>query len=342
MPTIRCFHVSPEGVTTSVPDLPAALQWATDDTKAGYVWIDIDQPDAATLETLARPLDIHGLSIEDCLDDEQIPKIEEFPNYVFILMNSYGYQNQELTVGEIDFLLGARFLVSVRGHNDSERNFFARTSEMAEIHEMLERNRRDVRLGPDRLLHVLVDFIVDKKYLACESIEDEITAQEELLLENTAQFRPNELLRLRQCLLRLRKSLSHERDMMSRVCRHDIGFINEKTIFSFRDIHDHLTKFYEFIEIQREMITNLMELHVSLLNNELSVASNHTNAVMKRLTLITTVFMPLTLLAGIGGMSEWSMICGPENWKLSYPAFFLLMGTIGGLNYAWLRWFRWV
>ena len=143
---------------------------------------------------------------------------------------------------------------------------------------------------------------------------------------------------LRRALLLLRKSLFHEREILVKICRRDSPFISEPAIYHFRDIYDHLTKFFEFSEMNRDILTSLMEIHLSLTNNRMTRVANRTNSSVRRLTLITTVFMPLTLLAGIGGMSEWSMMTGPANWKLAYPLFLLGMAVIGGANYFLLRW----
>jgi magnesium transporter len=113
--------------------------------------------------------------------------------------------------------------------------------------------------------------------------------------------------------------------------------VSEGAIYHFRDIYDHLAKFFEAIEIYREMITSLMEIYLSVLNNRMTVVANRTNRIVRRLTLINTIFMPLTLLAGIGGMSEWSMMTNPKNWKIAYPAFLLLMVIIGIMNYFLLK-----
>ena len=135
----------------------------------------------------------------------------------------------------------------------------------------------------------------------------------------------------------LRKSLYHEREILVKINRLDCPFIPEKAIVAYRDIYDHLAKFFELTETYREIETSLMELYTSLLNNKMTQMSNETNASVKRLTLITTVFMPLTLLASIGGMSEWTMMTGPEHWKLSYPLFLLGMVIIGIVNYYFIR-----
>jgi magnesium transporter len=141
-------------------------------------------------------------------------------------------------------------------------------------------------------------------------------------------------------LLTLRKSLFHEREILVKICRKDCQFIPEKAIFFYRDIYDHLAKFFELTESSRDIVTSLMEMYLSMLNNQMAISANDTNAIVRRLTFITTIFMPLTLLAGIGGMSEWSMMTGPENWKISYPAFIVAMGFLGVANYFFLKGFE--
>jgi magnesium transporter len=112
----------------------------------------------------------------------------------------------------------------------------------------------------------------------------------------------------------------------------------EEAIFHYRDIYDHLVGFFELTESYRDIVTSLMEMYLSMLNNQMTRISNETNSTVRRLTIITTIFMPLTLLAGIGGMSEYSMMTGPHNWMIAYPAFLVVMGVIGLANYYLLNW----
>src|SRR5450756_2914380 len=157
------------------------------------------------------------------------------------------------------------------------------------------------------------------------------------MLASVSIFNPAEMIRLRRDLLSLRKSLFHEREILVKICRKDSPFISELAIYHFRDIYDHLTKFFETCEMNRDILTSLMEMFLSLINNRMADVANRTNMSVRRLTLITTVFMPLTLLAGVGGMSEWSMMTGPPNWRIAYPLFLLAMVVIGGANYYLLR-----
>jgi len=141
--------------------------------------------------------------------------------------------------------------------------------------------------------------------------------------------------------LRIRRDAQRQREArmaMHAAHRRDSPFISETSIFRFRDIYDHLVKFVEIIEVCRELISSLLEIHLSLVNNELARLGNRTNQVVRRLTFITTIFMPLSFFAGVGGMSEWSMMTGPENWRIAYPAFLAGMGVVGVISYFILRW----
>jgi magnesium transporter len=152
------------------------------------------------------------------------------------------------------------------------------------------------------------------------------------------RFNPADLLCLRRNLVKLRKSLFHEREILVKICRKDCPYIPDKAILYYRDLYDHLAKFFELTESSREIISSLMEMYASLINNRMTKAANNTNITVRRLTFITTIFMPLTLLAGIGGMSEWSMMTGPENWQISYPLFLVAMVVTGITSYYLLKW----
>jgi magnesium transporter len=187
-------------------------------------------------------------------------------------------------------------------------------------------------------MHVILDHVVDQKFAAIEALEDELDTAEGVLLADASSFNPAELIRFRRYLLSLRKSLFHEREILAKICRKDCPFIAEEAIFHYRDISDHLVRFFELTESYRDIVTSLMEMYLSMLNNQMTKAANETNATVRRLTIITTIFLPLTLLSGIGGMSEWSMMIGPANWRIGYPAFLLALVAIGFGNYYLLKW----
>jgi len=329
MSETKFYHFSATGLFYGVATATDALNAAGE---GGFVWLNYYKPTKQELNFLIDTLGIHPLSIEDCLDAKQIPKIEHFPTNTFIIFNAFSYIEKTLHIREVDFFIGKNFIITVSGHNSDTRIPFET------IESIVSKDSLNAKRGPAFLLHILLDYLVDQKFEAFDALEDDLESAEDEVIDNCAGFNPKELMRLRKDLLNLRKSLFHEREILVKICRLDCPFITEKSIFHYHDIYDHLAKIFELSETYREIVTNLMELYTSLLNNLMTKASNETNASVRRLTLIATVFMPLILLASIGGMSEWSMMTGPGNWKVTYPLFMLGMLIIGGLNFVLLRW----
>jgi magnesium transporter len=324
MPESRYYHITQEGKPVAVTTPEEALSAAK---TGGFVWLDYNQPTKEELSSLIDPLGLHPLSIEDCFDENQIPKIDDYPRYTFILFNAFNLSQGVLTINEVDMFIGDNFLVTVNGNGTDNQKF----------QKIMERNieldPQSFRQGPAFLLHIIMDQIVDQKFAAIEGLEDELDSAEESILSDLQNFNPATLLHLRRNLFAVRKSLFHEREILVKICRKDCPFIPEKALFYYRDIYDHLTIFFELTDTSRDVVTSLMEMYLSMLNNRMSHTANQTNMTVRRLTFITTIFMPLTLLTGIGGMSEWSMMTGPGNWKITYPLFLAAMVIIGVANY---------
>ena len=329
MPEYRYFHISATGKLTAKENLSDALSAFSKD---GFLWLDYCEPAKADLEALIESLHLHPLVVEDCMNENQIPKIEDYPHNTFILFNAFEYTDHTLKVSDIHAVIGDRYLLTVSGRDSAGEPM------LKGIEHNIENDLGNASQGPAYLLHVLLDRIVDQKFVAIEAIEEALDEAEDLLITDLDRFNPADLLHLRRNLLKLRKSLFHEREILVKICRKDCPYIPDKAILYYRDVYDHLAKFFELTESSREIVTSLMEMYVSLINNRMTKAANNTNIVVRRLTFITTIFMPLTLLAGIGGMSEWSMMTGPENWKISYPLFLAGMAAIGIVSYRLLKW----
>jgi len=300
--------------------------------EGGFIWMNYYKPEIEELHSLVDTMEIHPLSVEDCLDSSQVPKIEHFPGNTFIIFNAYTYKDKTLYIDEIDFFIGKNFLITVSGINSDDRR------PLNNAIKIIENDPSVAKSGPAFLMHVVLDYVVDQKFHAFEALEDELEIAEDLVIDSPDQFQVSELLRLRKDLLNLRKSLFHEREILVKICRMDCPFITDKAIFAFRDIYDHLAKFFELSESYREIVTSLMELYTSLLNNLMTKVSNETNTSVRRLTRITTIFMPLTLIASIGGMSEYTMMTGGEpNWKTAYLLLAAGLGLIAIINFFLLR-----
>ena len=302
--------------------------------EGGFIWLDYYNPSAEDLHSLVDTMGIHPLSVEDCLDNSQMPKIEYFPNNTFIIFNALFYKNKTLFIDEVDLFLGKNFLITVSGINADGRR------PLNNVEKIIQNDPGLVKAGPAFLMQVVLDYIVDEKFNSVEALEDELEQAEDEVINDPAVFKPSELIRIRKDLVNLRKSLFHEREILVKICRKDCPLIPEPAIFHYRDIYDHLAKFFELSETYREIVTSLMELYTSLLNNQMTKVSNATNTSVRRLTLIATIFMPLTLIAGIGGMSEWTMMTGSSNWKIAYPLLILCLCVIAVINYYLIRRFE--
>jgi magnesium transporter len=324
----RFYHFAPSGLFYGMPTPAEAIAALNE---GGFIWLNYYDPRREDIASLTDTIGIHPLSVEDCFDEKQVPKIEHFSNNTFVLFNAFTYNDRDLFVDEINLFLGRNFLITVSGHNSDGRK------PLAEVVEAIEADPKNAKGGPDFLMHLIIDHLVDEKYQAFDNMEDDLETAEELLINDVDKFQPRMLLHLRKILLGLRKSLYHEREILVKICRADCPFISEKAIIQFRDVYDHLAKFFELTETYREIETSLMELYTSLISNQMNRISNETNASMKRLTLIATICMPLTLLAGIGGMSEWTMMTGADNWKISYPLFLLGMIVLAVITYVLLK-----
>ncbi len=327
MSATKFYHFPAKGSFYGLESLQDAIETSKEE---GFVWFNFYKPTREELCSLINTIGIHPLSIEDCFDAQQVPKIEFFQNNTFIIFNGFTYAGKKLFIDEVDLFIGEKFLITVSGYQSETRQ------PLNDLTGVLENGKMNVK-GPDFLMQIVIDYIVDEKYKAFDDLEDELEEAEELLLENVEKFEAVSLINIRRNLMHLRKGLFHEREIIVKITRKDCPFIREKAIAHYRDIYDHLEKLFELTETYREIETSLMELYTSLLNNFMTKMSNETNISVRRLTLIATIFMPLTLIASIGGMSEWTMITGPEKWKTSYPLFILGMIVFGVINYFLIR-----
>ncbi|MFZ0471569.1 MAG: magnesium transporter CorA family protein, partial [Bacteroidales bacterium] len=299
----------------------------------GYVWFNYVKASREDLAELVEPLKIHPLSLEDCTDENQVPKMDEFPGYTFIVFNALRYDREELLSDEVDIFIGENFVVTVSGYSEATQ------FPIKGIQSAIERNISAVKRGPAWLMHIILDYIVDQMADVVEKAEADLDQAEEDILASSAVFDPSKLIYMRRNLLALRKILFHEREVLTKISRNDCEWVPEKATVHYRDIFDHLSNFLEMTESNRDNVSSLMELYASMLNNQMARDSNQTNSTVRRLTMITTIFMPLTLVAGIFGMSEWTVMTGgTDNIRYSFLIFAAVMAIIGLSNFLLIRW----
>ena len=164
-------------ITLQQPDYFMVLQHlheAIDALKeGGFVWFNFYKPPREELSSLVDTIGIHPLSVEDCFDDKQVPKIEYFTNNTFILFNAFTYTEKELFIDEINLFIGKNFLITVSGHNSGERK------PLNDIVNIIESDPKNAKAGPDFLMHIVLDYLVDEKYKAFDNMEDDLEEAEE-------------------------------------------------------------------------------------------------------------------------------------------------------------------
>lgn len=324
------YYFSPEGTATDAQTFENALDLRK---KGGFAWLAYTSPGKEDLAPLVDALGIHPLSVEDCFDEDHLPKIDIFPEYTGILFNDFLNGNDTVSIREINLFLGKDFIVSV--FQDGSADIHQCRAILAE----LAFDTVKPVSGPARVLHVILDRIINNKFAAVESVGDRISEFEDIILTESGSVDNAALHRIRQNLRVIRKSLFHEREILAKICRRDSPLIRDADLAYFSNLYDHLAKFVELVESNRETVTDLVQIQLSITSNAMAESANRTNRSVNRLSLITTIFMPLGLVAGIGGMSEWTMFTGPENWKIAYPILIGVMALMGVSNYFVLKWF---
>jgi magnesium transporter len=330
MSTSEFYRISSSGELEKLNSFSEAVKALSD---SGYVWFNYSKASRDDLAELVEPLKIHPLSMEDCTDENQVPKMDEFPGYTFIVFNALCYDGEELMSDEVDIFIGENFVVTVSGYSEATQ------FPIKGIQSAIERNISAVKRGPAWLMHIILDYVVDQMADVVEKAEADLDQAEAEILASPAVFDPSRLIYLRRNLLALRKILFHEREVLTKISRNDCEWVPEKATVHYRDIFDHLSNFLEMTESNRDNVGSLMELYASMLNNQMARDSNQTNATVRRLTFITTIFMPLTLVAGIFGMSEWTVMTGGEpNIRKSFLIFAAIIVIIGLTNFLVIRW----
>ncbi|MCY1079093.1 magnesium/cobalt transporter CorA [Archangium lansingense] len=291
----------------------------------GAKWIDVLHPTEEEMKRLGERYGLHKLAIEDALHVDQRPKLEEYPNHQFIVLQGFTSQAHdvcELTLHEHHFFLGPDWLISVH-----ELPF-----------EGLEQVRQRVRdepqatmeRGVDFLLYLLADALVDRNFPVLDRFNDELEDLESAVFENPQPEQLQRIFELKRSLVSLRRVLSPQRDVMGFLARRGIHNIQERTALYFRDVYDHLVRLYEQIDAGRDLVGNVMDGYLSMM-------ANRTSEISKQLTIIATIFLPLSFITGFFG----------QNFEVLSRREFLwvMLVSVFGLPIALLFWFkrnRWI
>lgn len=285
-------------------------------------WIDIVAQDEGALDLLQKRFDFHPLAIEDCRHFDQRPKLEEYTGYLFIVMHGFSLRlegaDSDVTPHELHAFLGPRYLVTI--HTDA-------IDPLDSVWKRIAGDAGLGRRGADFLYYLIVDEIVDANFVILDQLSDALDDIEDAVLHRSERRDLANIFQLKKALVTLRRILSPQRDVFAMLAKRGHVCIQEKSSVYFRDVYDHLTRIYESIDAARDMLGNALDAY-------LSMVAQRTNDIMKRLTILSAVFLPLTFVTGFFGQNFTSM---------PFDSVFLLVGALVSLVLipaGMLYWFR--
>jgi magnesium transporter len=290
-------------------------------------WIDLEKQDPAQLDVLASRFKFHPLTIEDCAHFDQRPKVEEYDGYLFVVTHGFAMKQEpdaELDTCELHTFLGERYLITV--HEEC-------LPPLEGVWGRVKLERNIAAHGADFVYYLLADSLIDQLFPLVDRIANDVEELEETILahERSAETLGT-IFALKRALVRLRKILAPQRDVFARLSRRGDPQIAERTALYFRDVHDHVLRIAEAVDATRDLLGNALDAY-------LWSGSQRTNEIMKRLTLLSAIFMPLAFITGFFGQNFEGMPFG------SRVLFFAMLGSCAvvpaGMLYFFLRskWF---
>lgn len=266
-------------------------------------WIDLQKQDDVQLHLLAERFGFHPLTIEDCSHFDQRTKLEEYGSYLFLVTHGFrltASDTDPLQVLELHTFLSKQYLVTV--HVEPIPALETVWNRLAGDGELMRR-------GTDFVSYLIADAIVDSFFPLVDDIAVQVDDVENDVLSGAHGVELAEIFRLKRLLVHLRKVLSPQRDVFALLAKRGDSRINQQTAIYFRDVYDHVLRIHEWVEGTRDLLGNALDAY-------LWAASQRTNEIMKRLTLLSAIFMPLTFITGFWGQnftglpfgSDWMMI----------------------------------
>ena len=295
--------------------------------KTTVTWINIDGiHDIEIIEKIGKHFDLHPLILEDIVNTEQRPKIEDFGDYIFIVLKMLYYNEKEdgIQAEQVSLIVGSNFVISFQ---EKEGDVFD------PIRERIKSGKGRIRkMGADYLTYTLIDTIVDNYFISLEKLGEKVESMEEELVTNPTPETLRTIHHLKREMIFLRKSVWPLRDVVNRLERGESTLIHESTDIYLRDVYDHTIQVIDTIETSRDILSGMLDIYLSSISNRM-------NQVMKVLTIVATIFIPLTFIAGVYGMNFKYL---PElGWKWSYPLVLLGMVFIGVSMLVYFRRKKW-
>ena len=315
--------VHERGETTCVDRVEP--QWL-DPASPVTFWVDLSAPADAELSILSDTFKFHPLAVEDARSTLQFPKIEPYPDFLYLVLHGVDVAKgrSHFATRDVDFFLGRNFLVTI--HDGQSRS-------LAALREVCNRHSRLLEQGPVSLLHRIIDSMVDHYRPVMEAIEVRIATLEEQAFSGKEHL-GRQLLKQKRELSTMRRILVPQRDAVARLARREFNAISDEMAYRFRDVYDHLVRMSEEAVMFQERVTGIFDVNLTTISNRLS-------QVMKVLTVMSTIFLPLTVLTGMWGMNiDLPRFPGTDAAQFWWIAG--IMAAISGSMLVFFRRMRWI
>ena len=337
----RCTNVEKTGTWLDADALRTQAEELRSDR--GVVWIDLEAPSPEEEALVFQQFyPVHALTLDDVTKQRRhgfahFPKVEEFPDYLFVVINPLSEAFREhlkeehreplsapepAAITQLSAVMTKCLLIT--HHQDP-------LPSIQELRSFLSRHEADAQRGPDYLFHLVLDAMVDQYAPAIDHVDDRLDEAEEEILYRPTPGLLSKLLDLKRRIVLLRKTLVYEREILTRLARGEFALIDQREMVYYRNVYDHLVRFTELVESSREMAIDLAQTHLAAVSNKL-------NEIMKVLTIISVIFMPMTLITGIYGMN---LEMPEKDWPHGYvfALGLMLLSALGAL--AFFRWRKW-
>jgi magnesium transporter len=291
-------------------------------------WINVaGLHDASLIEQLGQALGLHPLVLEDIANASQRPKVEEYDGYLFVVLKmlEYDLEREQMEVEQVSLILGDNYLVSFQ--EDSSDVF-------EPVRTRLRNSAGRLRkFAADYLAYALIDAIVDNYFVVLELMGDRIEGIEEQVAEHPEERPLPEIYRLKREMIALRRAVWPLREVLAMLQHSESSLIRSGTVVYLRDVYDHTIQMMDTIESMRDLLSGMMDIYLSGLSNRM-------NEIVKVLTIFSTIFIPLTFLAGVYGMNFRHF---PEiEWRFGYVMFWLICGVTATVMLLYFRRKRWL
>jgi len=302
-------------------------QWL-DPASGVKLWVDVVQPSPEEgQQLLANTFHFHPLSVEDALSDIHHPKVEPYDRYLYVILHGIDFHagEHEFATRDVDFFLAENYLVTVHdGHSRS----------IEKLHALCEQHPHILQEGPVALMHRIVDQMVDNYAPELAEIEEQMDGLEEEAILGVGDNLMRPILAVKRDLAALRRVVIPQRDVVGRLARREFPIISNEMAYRFRDVYDHLVRYAEEATMFQDRVTGILEGYLSAISNRL-------NRVMKVLTVVSTIVLPMTVLTGLWGINvPLPHFPGGDGMQFWWLVGIMTAITVGML--AVFRWRRWI